>query len=39
MSKILSYPEDFFASHGSDLLATVFKITFYHRENVLGENL
>lgn len=38
LDKILSYPEDFFTTHGNELLTIVFKLTFYHRGNVFGEN-
>ena len=38
LDKILSYPEDLFTTHGNELLTTVFKLTFYHRSNVFGEN-
>jgi len=38
LDKILSYPEDLFTTHSNELLTTVFKLTFYHRSNVFGEN-
>ena len=30
---------DFFATHGNELLVIVFKLAYYHCDNVLGENL
>lgn len=33
---INQYPQDFFGSHGCDLITTVFKLTFYNKQNVFG---